>query len=151
MYNNIVLNAGGGFTTYQWSNGAVTQSTVVDSSGTGIGTAAFSVTVTNAANCSATDMIQITFDICASVAEVNGQSPLGIVFPNPFTNQFTVFTDENEKEITVTLSDVLGNIILKKTLTSPSEIIRPQVAQGVYFLRVEKGRTINTIKILKTN
>ena len=151
MYNNIVLNAGGGFSTYQWSNGSVTQTAIIDSSGTGIGAGTFSVTVTNAANCSATDFIQVTFDICASVTQVNGQPPLGIVYPNPFSNQFTVFTDENEKEISVTLSDVLGNIVLKKILTSPSEIIRPQVAQGVYFLRIEKGKTISTIKLLKTN
>ena len=150
MYHNIMLNAGAGFASYLWSTGAVTQSVTIDSTGIGIGTGSVSVTVTNAANCSATDQIQITFDICAKVADVKGQSPIGIVYPNPFTDQFTVFTDEKENGIAITFSDVLGNIILKKTISTPTEIIRPEVAEGIYFLRIEKGKTVTTVKLLKT-
>ncbi len=150
MYNNILLNAGAGFTSYLWSTGAVTQTVAIDSTGIGIGTGTISVTVTNAANCSATDQVQITFDICAKVAEVNGQQPVGIVYPNPFTDQFTVITDEKENGITVTFSDVLGNVIMKKTIHNSTEIIRPDVAEGIYFLRIEKGKTVTTVKLLKT-
>ncbi|MCX6273909.1 MAG: SBBP repeat-containing protein [Bacteroidetes bacterium] len=151
MYSNISLNAGAGYTAYQWSNGATTQTILVDTTGTGIGTATFTVTVTNSNNCSGSDDINITFDICAGVAPLTEQPPLGIVFPNPFSNEFTVFTDAREQGIQVTFSDVLGNIIMKRTLTSSSETIRPNVPAGIYFLRIEKGKTINTIKVVKTN
>ncbi|MEO8085283.1 MAG: T9SS type A sorting domain-containing protein [Bacteroidota bacterium] len=151
MYSNIVLNAGGGSTNYLWSTGATTQMIMADTTGSGIGTGTFTVTVTNAVNCSASDNINITFDICASVAQVSEQPPLGVVYPNPFGNEFTIFTDASELGVQITFSDVLGNIILKKTLTSATETLYPEVNAGIYFLTIQKGKTNTTIKLVKTN
>jgi hypothetical protein len=151
MYNNILLDAGAGFTNYAWSNGAATQTILVDTTGTGIGAGTFSVTVSNAFNCTASDNIQVTFDICAGVGQVTERSPLGIVYPNPFANEFTVFTDGAEKGIQIIFSDVLGNVIMKKMLTSPAETFHPEVSAGVYFLRIQKGKSITAVKLVKTN
>jgi gliding motility-associated-like protein len=49
-----VLDAGSGYATYAWSNGANTQTTNIWSSGT------YSVTVTNSAGCTASDSVTIT-------------------------------------------------------------------------------------------
>ncbi len=151
MYWNIVLDAGPGFSSYIWSNGATTQTILVDTTGIGIGTSTFTVTVSNSFNCSANDNINITFDICAGVSSLTEQPPLGIVFPNPFSNEFSVFTDAIEKGIRVTFMDVLGNIIFNKMLSSPTETLHPEVSAGIYFLRIEKGKTINILKLVKTN
>ena len=53
--NTVQLDAGNPGATYQWNTGATTQTITVSSSGT------YSVTVTNAGLCSATDQVTITF------------------------------------------------------------------------------------------
>ncbi len=151
MYSNISIDAGGGFSSYSWSNGANTQTILVDTTGTGIGTATYTVTVSNSFNCTASDGINITFDICAGIANASDPKLLGIVYPNPFTREFSVITDAKETGIQVTFSDVLGNIIFKKMLTSATQVLHPEVSAGIYFLRIEKGKTSSVIKLVKTN
>lgn len=50
------LNAGGGFSSYAWNTGSSSQSLNVTESGT------YSVTVTNASGCEASDQVQVTFN-----------------------------------------------------------------------------------------
>lgn len=57
---SVVLNAGAGFT-YLWSTGATTQTIIVDSTGTGIGTKTVWVQVLNPQSCIASDTILVTF------------------------------------------------------------------------------------------
>lgn len=76
--DQIALDAGAGFGTYTWQNGASTQTLTVTTPGT------YSVTVTNPAGCSYSDTLVIT--PCVGVPEV----PDGIalrIFPNPTTGQ----------------------------------------------------------------
>jgi hypothetical protein len=52
----ITLNAGSGYNTYLWNNGASTQSIIADHNGT------YSVTVTNANGCTASDNMSVLID-----------------------------------------------------------------------------------------
>ncbi len=55
----VTLNAGSGFSSYLWSNGAKTQSTVITTAGS------YTVTVTNASGCSATSAVtKVTYSTC---------------------------------------------------------------------------------------
>ena len=56
------LDAGGLYSSYAWSNGAVTQTTSISSTGT------YSVTVSNAAGCQTTDVVYILPSIPSSVS-----------------------------------------------------------------------------------
>lgn len=66
--SNITLHATGG-TTYQWSNGAIQDIPFVINT-----TTLFTVTVTNASNCSATDNITITVNQTPTVEAGNNQT-----------------------------------------------------------------------------
>ena len=71
--NTVTLDAGNGFTTYQWSTGANTQTIVVSNSGI------FTVTVTDANGCTSSDEIIVTVftgNIELSSDQVN-------IHPNP--------------------------------------------------------------------
>jgi hypothetical protein len=65
---NVTLNAGAGFTTYQWSNGGVTQTNTVTTSNT------YTVTVTDANACSTTASTTVTVNAPPS-ASANNNSP----------------------------------------------------------------------------
>jgi len=56
---NLTLNAGSGFASYLWSNGATSQTINILGLNLSPGTHTYSVVVTNAGNCKATDIINI--------------------------------------------------------------------------------------------
>jgi uncharacterized repeat protein (TIGR01451 family) len=65
---NVTLTAPAGMTTYAWSNGASTQSIVVNDSNT------YSVTVTNASGCSATSAAVTTTELAPASVTITGPS-----------------------------------------------------------------------------
>lgn len=85
--SSVQLDAGSGFTAYAWSTSGNTQSIVVSSVG------AYSVTLTNALNCSASDTVNVT-ELPAPVASFT-ESPNGLVvaFTNSSSNATSSFWD----------------------------------------------------------
>ncbi|WP_378105470.1 T9SS type B sorting domain-containing protein [Chryseobacterium sp. sg2396] len=61
----VTLDAGIGFTSYVWSNGATTQTIAVSTPGN------YSVTVTNSFGCQNTDNIQVSYTVLPEIVSVN--------------------------------------------------------------------------------
>jgi hypothetical protein len=77
-----------------------------------------------------------------SVAENNEMQ----IFPNPFTSQTTLSFDEEQKNTTVQITDVLGKTILQGTINGRLYVIdMSEKAKGVYFVRImdEKRKVVN--------
>lgn len=61
----VTLDAGSGFSSYLWSNGATTQTITVSAPGN------YSVTVTNSFGCQSTDNIQVSYTVLPEIVSVN--------------------------------------------------------------------------------
>lgn len=61
----ITLDAGSGYASYLWSNGATTQTITVSAPGN------YSVTVTNSFGCQSTDNIQVSYTVLPEIVSVN--------------------------------------------------------------------------------
>ena len=80
----VFLNAGAFFETYIWSTGETTSIIETTTAGT------YSVTVTDANNCTATDEIEVNVDppielnaVEIEVVELGESTTIGVMFPNP--------------------------------------------------------------------
>ncbi|HAQ65305.1 MAG TPA: hypothetical protein DCR43_05580 [Bacteroidales bacterium] len=75
---------------YLWTPGGATSPTlVVDSTGIGIGAAAFVLAVTSNMNCTGTDAVIVTFKDCTGIEEFAGALRLNI-YPNPGNGKFAL-------------------------------------------------------------
>lgn len=127
----VVLNAGTGFTTVQWSTGSSASSITVDSSGVGFGTKSIIVTVTNSAGCLGRDTIQITFDNCSGI-ETSHEPAFGVYFyPNPFNGNFHILC---ERTLDYNIYDISGRLIESKKDIQGNYETGDDLAAGTYFI-----------------
>ena len=80
-YQSVVLDAGFGYDSYNWSTGSTLQTITVDTAGVGLGTFPYWVDVTNGV-CTATDTVYVTFTVCTGNTELSQNASVNI-FPNP--------------------------------------------------------------------
>ena len=118
---SIVIDAGPGFTTYQWNNGSAGQTIEVFQSGL------FTVTVTNQFGCSSSDGINITIVYQTPVLIVNntstclgssvnlnatvnnGVSPYFFIWSNGSTNSSIIVSPSESTNFGVTVTDYYDN------------------------------------------
>lgn len=138
----VILNAGISGATYLWSTGATSQWISIDSTGYGIGTHTFSVTVTNSNGCSGSDAVNVTFDPCVDIAE-NEQEVQLEIYPNPNQGQFTVNIDGMLGQgATLQVLNLLGAQVYEYKQLAPDQaqtirIELEQVPAGIYLLRLQ--------------
>ena len=118
---SITLDAGAGFSSYDWSTGATTQTIIVDSAGTYI------VTVTDAKGCTGNDTIVV--DIASGLNELSSVESISI-YPNPNTGEFVIemLVLNEVKELQIKLFNITGQVIYSENLKR---------FKGVYFKRID--------------
>ena len=141
---SLTLDAGSGFDTYHWSNGSNSQSIMIqNSSATTISCVA---TVTNSYNCSASDTIKVTFDICSGLPIVKSDYPWSYIFPNPFTRTFKILS---EKRLEMRIFDISGRLVEESFCEGTyetGESLRP----GIYFVDVSYNGKSKTHRVVKS-
>lgn len=143
--NVAQLNAGSGFTTYQWYLNGNIISGATDSIYTFTQNGLYSVTVTNTIGCNYTYSYTVTNTGIASEKDLAGVS----FFPNPVTNHLTI-NNSNKKELTIKLFDAAGKLILEEKIISDTyNIATNNVDKGMYFLEIQSGTDISRAKIVK--
>jgi hypothetical protein len=138
---SYIINAGNAGSTYLWNTGATTQTLTVTINGT------YSVTVTNANGCSTSDTIKVTFEP-TGIKDVNTAEHLVKVIPNPTKDIIHIQTDDDKLiNQLATLTDAYGRVLRTITIKSKSqELSLDNLAQGMYFLKIQTGETLKIVK-----
>jgi hypothetical protein len=141
----ITLDAGAGFSSYSWSTGASTQTITVGVDGT------FSVTVTDAHNCTGTDNIVV--NVTPNAVEDSPLSTAIGIYPNPSKGNFNIKVSDNNIHFTLHITDAVGQILIMDRHDDKSIFDRnydlSRYASGVYFLRIisEEGTATRSLII----
>lgn len=129
---------------YSWtpSSGVIDPSAANTMAAPGI-TTNYMLTVTDGENCSAFDTVLVEIDTCVGMTE-NLDLNAFEVYPNPNAGEFMVKIglDNPVAELTMSLTDLSGKVLMTRTLTQASGQIKEPVqlnglSRGAYFIRVE--------------
>ncbi len=137
----IVLDAGAGYVSYFWSTGGATQTILIDSSGTGIGTLSVYVIVTDLNPCLGTDTINITFEDCVGIKEINYDRIN--IFPNPTSGIINIVGNDVQN---IELTDLQGRKLYSGI---KSKIDIRQQPKGIYIIKTFTDSDIIIEKIIK--
>src|SRR5690606_23195323 len=71
------------------------------------------------------------------------------VYPNPVFNDLHISLPLSEKQVQVTLYNILGKKVLERNLLKSSKINVSFLAKGVYLLKIETQNGTITKKLIK--
>ena len=136
----VIVNAGTGFASYLWSTTETTQSIIVQNSG------AYSVTVTDANGCSATDTINIL--VTVGLTDADSKDVLHI-HPNPVQSLLTLELNSTDAE-GLQLIDVTGRVVWHSEITDQRTIYVDVsgYSKGIYLLKMQNDKAFKTYLIV---
>lgn len=128
--DSLLLDAGA-FASYQWSNGSNDASQYV-SQGT------YSVTVTDANNCSNSDAIVVTEEVCGGVREAAEATGL-LLYPNPVRNALHLRSEVAETAVHLSIYNAWGQVVYAQAWAQVAageavEIAWENLPAGAYWL-----------------
>ncbi|MGB0403951.1 MAG: T9SS type A sorting domain-containing protein [Salibacteraceae bacterium] len=137
---------------YQWldcknSNSILTGET--QNNFTSITTGDFAVEVTQNGCIDTSECLVIIGENASNVKELNAFEAL--VFPNPVSDLLRVELPENIEKVNVTLTDVLGKVVLSESFESTNNfrLSVDHLDNGTYYLVIDNQRSKSTYKITK--
>ncbi|MCI5058793.1 MAG: T9SS type A sorting domain-containing protein, partial [Flavobacteriales bacterium] len=138
---NVNVTGGTQPYSYLWINAGTTAS--IDSLAPGI----YTIVVTDANGCVATDSVQINPN-ASSIYELDNETIA--IFPNPASSIVNIKSSMNTS--TIELLDMLGKVVLVENNTHKSDVIQLNIeglSNGSYFVKVigEKGTSLKKLII----
>lgn len=132
-----------GATTFTWSEGSNTSNIIVQPAATTI----YSITGKDTNGCENTAAFTQSVDACVGINQLAIDSRQFLVYPNPNKGEFSI---ESTQDIDIMVFNALGQIILQQNLAEgKNKIDLNNQAKGIYFIQIQHGAILNTIKIIK--
>ena len=90
------------------------------------------------------------FSICSTenVTELNNDKNTIVVSPNPAREHFTITCPNQVKKAEFVITDILGNVVMRRNISKLTTTIDFNGAQGIYFLRVYNNEISYSAKIV---
>ncbi|MEO9532380.1 MAG: T9SS type A sorting domain-containing protein [Crocinitomicaceae bacterium] len=147
-YQIVVLNAGGGYSTYAWNNGETGQLLYVESDTLAVGANTYTVTTTDANGCITSDAMDIIVIDCASIEESGLELQ---VYPNPVKDILTVQLMNVDANASVELYNLQGSLVSAPIAVNNSTInvSMAAFADGVYILKVTSNGATQEVRVVK--
>ncbi len=150
--DSLILDAGNGFETYEWSNSETTQKIVVDSLA-GIGVHTFSVIVSDINNCFGFDTIIIIIEQTTRI--ISFSETLGVIklYPNPTNGKISIEIENIQDKTNILIYSETGQIIFSKQFESISNSVIEQIdlsnySSGTYIIKVINNDIIKTERFI---
>ncbi len=132
--NQFAHLTAGNYSSYYWNTGANTSAINVDTTGRGLGTFQFILTVTNQFSCANRDTILVTFDGCVGINDLPYSVNNSIrVFPNPSSSSFSLLTD---KKTDVFVFNITGALVLKAENVPSIFNFGDDLSSGTYLIKI---------------
>lgn len=155
IYDTIRLNAGNAGAQYLWSNGASSQTIMVQATGIAPETQTYSVKVTNENGCSATSSINISYSFNACTGIKDGEKNQFVrIYPNPSQGLFTVENTGLKENLVVSITNSIGQQVNYFTLNQSEpgkariQVDLTNYPKGVYMVRFRGNSQLWTDKLV---
>ncbi len=139
----VTLDAGNPGATYNWSNGAATQTVTVSMSDL------YAVTVTNTFGCTASNDVAVSVVICPGTDEPALRNVS--VFPNPTSGALTVqFAELPSRTTHLTVVNTVGQVVLAKqqVIDLNTALDLSGLPKGLYLLRLQSGSSVSSVRVV---
>ena len=134
-----------GASTYSWNTSATTSVVAVSPSVT----TSYTVTGTNTNSCSASVVITQSVSACTGLNNTVASTIGTVVYPNPNNGLFTIELNNGSVK-TIEVMDLTGRIVLANTSSNDKiDFNISNLANGVYYVRVQSNNSVEVIKIVK--
>ena len=142
LSHTIQLDAGAGYSGYLWSTTEVTQVINVVGTDVGIGTHAYSCTVTDAHGCQNNDGLVVTVLDDAGIENAASSESIK-VYPNPANDKVVIsFKDNTLTNIDLRVLNLLGETVIQSVIENSGKQIELDVTKlsaGTYILHLWSG------------
>ncbi len=139
----LQLDAGTGFSSYEWQDGS--QSQIFSASSSSVATIQYTVTTIDSNGCSTSDDIVVDFEICPSTNDFYFQNGISI-YPNPInTSHYLQFDSGVPSELITEIISLTGIQLYKHPAQiTPFKIVMNDFSSGLYFLKITDHKTGNS-------
>ena len=155
VYEKVTLDAGNPGSSYYWSNGAITQSIEVVTTGIGSDVQFYSVKVLNEYGCtdSADSKVSFSFSACTGIEEVLPEGILA-VYPNPGSGKLHLEVRCSWQFLELGITTIVGKPVLTDHINfSEGEILSRDYdlspfPKGLYLVTIKSNEIFRTVKFI---
>lgn len=143
-YQSIVLDAGSGFSNYQWNTSDSIQVISLDTTKLQIGSNLITVFVTDSFGCSTTDSIRITVQSTIGLLGLVS-NPNFSLYPNPTSGEFFI---TSEQDGLLKIIDLSGRLAYQTNTRKGLNNIHLALTKGLYIVQIYSESRVFETKLI---